>query len=141
MLSIRELVTMENIGPKMGEFYGQIMMFIEENQLKMTKYPIAVWHSYSDTDNDMECAVFVEGDVEGTDLIKSSKSYAGKVVVLDYYGAYDASPDGWQKIEEFIAAGSLEKNGIPWDEYITDPMIETDTSKWLTRLYQPVKQG
>lgn len=139
MLSIREVVTTENIGPKMGEFYGQIYKYIGENQLKPTGYPISLWHTWSDTDSDMECAVLIEGEVEGNDLIKSSKSYEGKAAVLDYYGAYDCSPDGWQKLFEFIKENGLEENGVPWDEYITDPTQETDTAKWLTKLYQPVK--
>ena len=138
-LSIREVVKTEDIGPKMGEFYGLIYKYISENQLKPTEFPVAFWYDWSDAVSDMECAVFIEGDAAGTDLIKSSKSYEGKVVVLDYFGAYDSSPDGWQKIKDFILVESLEENGVPWDEYITDPGQETDTAKWLTKLYQPVK--
>jgi effector-binding domain-containing protein len=83
--------------------------------------------------------MFVEGEAEGNDQVMVTQSYEGKVVVFDYYGAYDETPNGWIQIDQYIAENELEKNGLAWDEYITDPTIETDTAKWLTRLYQPVK--
>ncbi|ALO14213.1 Transcriptional regulator, effector-binding domain/component [Salinivirga cyanobacteriivorans] len=33
----------------------------------------------------------------------------------------------------------LEAAGSPWEVYLTDPQTEKDTSKWLTKMYQPVK--
>jgi effector-binding domain-containing protein len=99
----------------------------------------AKWHAWSDIDSDMECAALVDGYAKSNKIVNVSKSYEGKAVVLDWYGAYDSSPEGWKKIDEFIAANGLVKNGIPWDEYVTDPKMEPDTAKWLTKLYQPVK--
>lgn len=37
-----------------------------------------------------------------------------------------------------------EKNGViitgaPWEEYVNYPPQDPDTSKWLTRVYYPVK--
>jgi effector-binding domain-containing protein len=139
MVSIREKVKNEDIGPKMGEAYAAIYEFIGKNKLIPAGFPIALWHGWSDVDSDMECAAFVTGNAQSDKTVKVSKSYGGKAVVLDYYGAYDASPDGWKKIDEFISSHALIKNGIPWDEYVTDPGMEPDTAKWLTRLYQPVK--
>jgi len=139
MLSFRETVKTEDIGPKMGEFYVSLMQFMGQNKIKMAGPPIAIWHEWNDTESDMECAIYAEGEAEGNNLIKSSKSYAGKVVVLDYYGAYNKSSDSWQKLFEYAYSQALQENGPPWDEYITDPSSEADTSKWQTRLYQPVK--
>jgi len=139
MLSVRETVTTDQIGPKMGEHYGMIGQFIGMNKLKMNGYPICIWHNFNDDESDMECGMFIEGEAKGNESVKVSKSYEGKAVVLDYFGAYDASPDGWQKIEDYIRENQMEKNGTPWDEYYTDPNVEPDTAKWHTRLYQPVK--
>jgi effector-binding domain-containing protein len=139
MVSIREKVKNEDIGLKMGESYAAIYKFIGKNKLISTGFPIALWHGWTDVDSDMECAAYVSGNAQSDKTVNVSKSYGGKAVVLDYYGAYDASPDGWKKIDEFIEKNALVKNGISWDEYVTDPGLEPDTAKWLTRLYQPVK--
>lgn len=139
LLSITETVNNADIGPKMGEHYGILGQFIGMNNLKMTGYPICIWHEWNDEQSKMECGMFVEGEAEGNDQVMVSQSYEGKVVVFDYFGAYDETPNGWIQIDQYIAENELEKNGLAWVEYITDPTIETDTAKWLTRLYQPVK--
>jgi len=40
---------------------------------------------------------------------------------------------------KFIEENEKEINGASWEVYITDPMSEPDTSKWVTQIYYPVK--
>jgi hypothetical protein len=48
LLSITETVNNADIGPKMGEHYGILGQFIGMNNLKMTGYPICIWHEWND---------------------------------------------------------------------------------------------
>ncbi len=58
----------------------------------------------------------------------------GKALTLDFYGPYDKISNAHQAMDEYMLAKNL-KNKLPViEQYITDPMAEKDTSKWLTKV-------
>jgi len=139
ILSIRRKVEMKRIGEEMGSMYGELMTYIEKNKYKVSGVPIAIYHEWSFEMNDIECGIPVEGSVKSTKNISISKSYEGKVVTAIHIGSYDKVTPVWMAIDKYIKDNKLEENGAPWEEYITDPQAEPDSTKWQTKLYQPIK--
>jgi effector-binding domain-containing protein len=139
ILSIRKKIEMQNIGMEMGSIYGELMSYIGKNNIKMSGIPIAIYHAWSDTINDIECGIPVDGKVTGTDLIKVSETYSGKIATAIHFGAYDKVYNTWMAIDKYIKDNNLEENGACWEEYITDPSTEKDSTKWQTKLCQPIK--
>ena len=39
---------------------------------------------------------------------------------------------------EYLQNKGLTMNGAPMEVYVTDPMLEKDTTKWITEVYYPV---
>ena len=138
-LSIRTESSMQEMGQKMGETYGRLMQFVKERYIECAGYPIVIWYNLESDILEYECAISTQNAAEGEDDIKSIHNYAGKAVVINHFGSYDKSHESWSKIDTFITEQGLEKNGNPWEEYLTNPIKEPDTTKWLTKLYQPVK--
>lgn len=72
---------------------------------------------------------------------KVSKEYevfevkANKAFVIDYYGAYDKSMAAHQAMDVYLKEKGLTQKSPVIEEYITDPMTEKDTTKWLTKIY------
>ncbi|MBN2893668.1 MAG: GyrI-like domain-containing protein [Bacteroidales bacterium] len=139
MISMRSKVEMAEIGNEMGRLYGQLMTYADEKAYEMVGAPIAIYHDWTFTESDFECGLLVSGNLEPTDDIMVSETYAGKVVTAINYGAYCTVTKTWKAISAYVKENGFEENGLPWEEYITDPTMEPDTSKWETKLYQPVK--
>ena len=57
-----------------------------------------------------------------------------KAVYVDYYGAYDKSAAAYKSIDRYLEDNKLKQKSPVIEQYITDPQIEKDTSKWLTRI-------
>ncbi len=89
---------------------------------------------------DMMAGFPVKGDantkVPGYDtyVIPSSKT-----LMVAYYGAYDKSEKAHTALNGYIQEKGLTHYGNVIEEYITDPMAEKDTTKWLTNIYYMVK--
>lgn len=64
---------------------------------------------------------------------------AGKMLVLDYYGDYEAIAEAHYAMDDYMKEHSLQQRLPIFEEYVTDPATEPDTSKWLTRVYYPVQ--
>jgi effector-binding domain-containing protein len=60
---------------------------------------------------------------------------------IAYYGAYDGSMNmpAHEAIDAYIKEKGLTHYGNVIEEYVTDPMAEKDTTKWLTNIYYMVK--
>lgn len=63
---------------------------------------------------------------------------AGNMLVLNYYGPYQQLFVGYGVMYEFIQKRGLKLNGATREFYITDPTVETDPEKLLTRIMAPV---
>ena len=62
---------------------------------------------------------------------------AGKAHVIDYYGAYEGIGDAHWAMDAFLKKNNLKAGAPVIEEYVTDPGIEPDQSKWLTKIYYP----
>ncbi len=66
--------------------------------------------------------------------IPSSKDFTA-----DYYGAYEQTPKAYKALDSALKLNGFSKPDIIIEEYITDPMVQKDTSKWLTKIHFLVK--
>jgi effector-binding domain-containing protein len=64
---------------------------------------------------------------------------SGKALMIAYHGAYDKSEDAHEAMNDMMKANNMELRDAVIEEYVTDPMQEADTAKWLTNIYYPVK--
>jgi len=54
--------------------------------------------------------------------------------MLDFYGDYNHTSDGHDAIKEYMTDRGYLQDPPIIEEYVTDPTIEADPSKWLTKL-------
>ncbi|MDX2195665.1 MAG: SRPBCC family protein [Cytophagales bacterium] len=60
-------------------------------------------------------------------------------IMVAYMGDYMGSMKAHQGLGMYMAQKQLQMNGPAVEEYVTDPMQEKDTTKWLTNIYYYVK--
>ncbi len=54
---------------------------------------------------------------------------------IDYPGAYEGLKYAHQSLNKYFQTNGLRLKPPVIEEYITDPMAEPDTTKWLTKIY------
>jgi effector-binding domain-containing protein len=57
-----------------------------------------------------------------------------KVMTIDYFGAYSQTTKAHFAMDEYLKSKNLTQKFVI-EEYVTDPMAEKDTTKWLTKIY------
>lgn len=130
----------------MAAFYGTNFQLaggaIGKAKLAMAGAPSGVFWAWNEADQtaDMLAGFPVKAGadlkVDGFDVHVIP---AGKMLKTPYYGAYEKSGAAHEAMDAYIKANNLTHYGNVIEEYITDPMTEKDTTKWLTNIYYMVK--
>jgi effector-binding domain-containing protein len=131
---------MEELQSKIANAYSVIMKTMSENKITPKAYPIVEWNNFDP-----------QGISSFTALMETGKDYKingdahsytipeGKFVWVKYIGPYEQSDIAWNNLDKYIKDNKLEMRGDPFEEYITDPGTEADSTKWITNIYFPVK--
>jgi len=131
------------ITEKYGNMFGQISVEMKAQKLEQAGAPFAVTIKYDANNNFMVFSPGIPVSAEVKDLknkkIKFSKCAAQKCLVYNYYGDYSTMQASYEAMYKHIGENKLVVSGYSWEEYVTDPMTEKDTAKWLTRIYIPIK--
>lgn len=108
--------------------------------VEMTGMPCGLyftWDVNSGT-TDMAAAIPVSKAFEARN-IQSIEVPGGKTLQIDYFGDYHNVGEAHTAMEEYMTNFNLEGRAPVIEEYVTDPGQESDTSKWLTKVYYPLK--
>lgn len=137
-VAVREQIDITGIETFFANNFGKIM----ESGVQMEGgFPSGLYYTW-DMENmqtDMAAAIPVaKGTVapEGTRLIQVPQ---GKALLINYYGAYENIGSAHELMETYLVANELEYLGPAIEEYVTDPMTESDPNKWLTKVIYPIK--
>ena len=139
LLSISGSADMESMSEVIPNLFMKLGTYMGENKIQPLGSPVTIWKSWSDSISEMTVGFPVNEKVEGKGEIKVIQSYGGKALSIIHKGAYADQHKTWQLLMDNIKKMGLEAAGSPWEVYLTDPQTEKDTSKWLTKMYQPVK--
>jgi effector-binding domain-containing protein len=138
-MSIRMTTNMSEISQKLGEAYGKIMESMKKQNLHQSGPVFAIYHKWSESEIEMEPGITVDKAGKDDGDVKPLELKAVKVMKLDYYGDYPGTEKAHYFLDEWAKKNNVNIVGAPWEEYVTDPMSEPDTSKWLTRIFYPVE--
>lgn len=64
----------------------------------------------------------------------------GKMLVYNYYGPYEKLYTAYAFIRDFCKMTQMQQTGPMREFYVNDPNKEPDSSKYLTRIFLPVKK-
>jgi effector-binding domain-containing protein len=140
-LSVREKVkSVADIGPTLGKLYGEIGEQMKKSKVDFAGPVFAIYHSFSDTAIDMEACVPVTAKVEKTEgRVKFNTSKPGKTVTVDYYGPYEGTEAAHGAIWTWAEKNGKQLEDAPWEIYVTDPGVEKDPNKVLTKIVYYMK--
>ncbi|HRD53342.1 MAG TPA: SRPBCC family protein [Flavobacteriales bacterium] len=138
----REVVSLADMKSVFEKGFGSGMAAIGKAKAEPSGPPSGVYFEWNEANQtaDMIAAIPVpltaKSKLKGVDLYESP---ASKALVIDYYGGYGGMMAPHMAMDEYIKAQGLTHHTNVIEEYITDPMAEPDSSKWLTRIIYLVK--
>ncbi len=137
-LAIRDSADTQTIGTVLGSDYGLIGEAMRQQGLQQVGAPFAVYYTQSATAWELDAGICVDRQGKASGPVNPGFRPEGRAVVAHYFGNYDGLTRAHASIGKYIADSSRTMAGAPWEEYVTDPMTEKDTSRWQTDVFYPI---
>lgn len=129
------------ISAQAGKMFTELDNVLKKAKVAITGYPFCLYPKYTEESMDMVCAFPVAADAKVPTKYKVMQTEGGIAVKGVHEGSYDNMQTIHNEIATYIKYKNLTESGAPWEVYITDPMLEKDTAKWITEVYYPVKRN
>lgn len=130
------------ISDALGKAYFQILRFIDDHDLTAAGAPMATTLAFSGSELRFDAAIPVRGIDESTPRdgagVKIGQTYAGAAIRIRHIGSYEQLTLTHRKITAYLAALDIDRDGNPWESYVSDPgkIAEKDL---LTYVFYPIK--
>jgi effector-binding domain-containing protein len=139
-LSIKDTATSETISEEMDGDYKALEEDILSLNLSNPGNPGLLLYNDHPKNYIFRCVI----PVQQMPAAKPSRSElfileGTRAVVYNHYGPYQNIPLAYKELKTYITEQKLQQTGPAREFYITDPYLEKDTSKWLSKIYIPVK--
>lgn len=135
---------MQDVGLKMGELMGQVVGFMQANNVAMAGYPFSIYNQIDEATGTVifSAAVPIKERVltESGSNVNAGYMKPVSAVKTILKGNYTNLPQAYTKANEHVA-----KNGyIPhptakmFEVYPTDPTLVPNPADWITEIYIPI---
>jgi len=142
-LSMTSAADTAAVSEALGAAYLDILTHIEARGLRTAGAPRAILRGYEGAKRRFDAAVPVNAEAEAAsgaarNGVRFGTSYAGRAIRARHAGSYELLGDTHRKLKSYLAALGLERNGMPWETYVTDPG-KTPEHERVTEIYYPVR--
>ncbi len=129
------------ISDALGKAYFDVLSFIDEHGLQEAGAPISISRAFTGSELRFDAGIPVRGVVPDTprsqDAIQLGRTYGGPVIRAKHSGSYLQLGQTHNKIAAYLAAYGIERNGDPWESYVSDP-TRTNESELVTYIFYPI---
>lgn len=138
-VGIRQMVPVEKIAEIVGPLFEKVYAYVGQAGGHINGGALSIYYNEPSIEFDMECAVPVANELSGEGDIKPGSLPEGKVAIATHKGSYDGLKNSWEEFGKTAFKRGLEFKMPCWEEYLTDPSVESDPSMWVTLLVCPIK--
>ena len=129
--------------PSTEEIYRLIRKlkeYVKAQGAAETNYPMLNIISNKDSSYSVMVAIATNRGLEGNAEIsfKRLARYQNKILTTDVKGGPASIRSGFKAIEDYMSDHHLTPPVIPFELLITDRSKESDTSRWITKIYYPI---
>jgi effector-binding domain-containing protein len=140
-LGIVDSAGMNEVANKVAQNYRTLEAQVKTLDLQKNGPPGQLIYNNNPKNFKFECLIPIRkmpsGQLKSCNVVALD---AGKVLIYNYYGSYEKLYTAYDLIRDFCKLTSLEQNGPMREFYVTDPTVESDPKKLLTRIIVPVKK-
>jgi effector-binding domain-containing protein len=134
-----ETVSFDKMSAFFGKYYSEVGEILGQKNIAPLAAPLAIFKSFDEAKGEAQIAAVFK--VEKGLKLKGYENYtypASKVLHIAYYGPYEKSAFAHATMDEYMKSKGMSES-VVMEEYVTDPMSEKDSSKWLTNIYYLIK--
>ncbi len=127
--------------PATEEIYdmiGMVKKYIQKKGGKENNSPMMHVQTISPTEFGIMVAIPTQGDLPSEGEFRAKKMVLGNILTGEVKGGIYTVTKAEQELKNFVTDFRRMSPAIPFQSLITNRMQETDTTKWVTRLYYPV---
>ena len=121
--------------------YGALFPALEKAGGKPAGMPSGLYYKWDEKagTTDLAAAIPFTGDVKAPKGMEVISLPASKSLTINYMGGYHGIGKAHEAMDAYIMSNKLQQLTPVVEEYITDPMTEPDSNKWLTKVVYFVK--
>ncbi len=122
------------------ETIGNIIAAMMVSGTAMAGAPMTLMHTFDEEtmDMDLEIAVPTISLSPAIDGFTVGTIPAGRDAFGIHLGAYEATGEMWNNMESYYICSREELRYMPYEQYVTDPGVQADTSLWETYIVYPL---
>lgn len=127
--------------PTTEDIYGlvhKLRRYVQERGAKETGYPMLHVRRLSDTQYETMVALPVNRRLPQTETFLQKRMVPGNILVTEVRGGPAAVREAFAQLEQYVSDYRRQSPAMPFESLVTDRLQESDTTKWITRLYYPV---
>jgi effector-binding domain-containing protein len=147
VVSIRATVGVDQLGEAMDDRLRALSAYLQQRGLEPAGAPFVRYHTFGDTETDLETGIPVAEPVAGEGRIVSGGLPGGPAISTRHIGPHDRLGDAYARIHAWRNAHGREGDGPPWEVYdwidpnqYGGPATWPDPATWRTQLIQPIKE-
>lgn len=133
---IRDMVAFSGMQSFFQNSFSTLQQEIKKKNLRIIGAPAGIYFSWDEQNmnTDMAAAFPIRGSLSGGS-VQMVHVPAQTAYLIDYFGDYESLGYAHQALDLYLTGNGLRQKSPVIEEYITDPISEPDTSKWLTKIY------
>ena len=138
-LSVREVIPMEAIPRKIGEFLGAVGAHLRAHGGRMAGPPFTRYHGISEDSVELEAGAPVDPELPGEGRVRPGHTPAGEVATTVHVGPYEGLPEAGAALLAWCESHGRQPAGPNWEFYVTDPGDQKDPTRWRTEVQTPLE--
>ena len=133
-------VAFDKLSGFFAENFPKVFNDAISNKLQHTGPPSGLFFTYDEGKKETECAAVIS--VPDGQTLKGWEKFnvpaTDLALQIAYYGGYSKMADAHGAMADYMQEKGLS-HSVVIEEYLSDPMSEKDSTKWLTNIYYVIK--
>jgi effector-binding domain-containing protein len=145
VLSIRSEVAVAQLAEAQGERLRELWHALQSRGLSAVGPPFVRYHTFGETDTDVEVGVPVHGGAAGDRRVVAGELPGGAAITTWHLGAHDRLGEAYARLAAWLKDHDHEAAGAAWEVYWwidatqePDPSTWAAPTEWRTELVQPI---
>jgi effector-binding domain-containing protein len=137
-LVIFDSAKMDGMDEMFERNYVELMAYVKRMNIPVTGMQFAVYHNWNPAGyTKISCGVPVDKEYKGKGRVKPFELPGGEAVFARHIGGYNTALSHYE-IDNYIKDFNLETRDFIWETYLYNPIVDTDSTKWETRIFYPL---
>ena len=140
-LGVRSTIKISEMKDFFGKNFNLAMEGAKTAKAEMAGPPSGLYYTWEQEKNmtDVAAAIPIKNDVKVPKGLTLFVIPASKALTIDYMGGYTGLGSAHGAMAAYIKSNNLTQSAPVIEEYITDHMMEKDSTKWHTKIVYFVK--